>query len=859
MQLTSGRTGAQARSPLALLLTLASGILAFILLSALETQISRALLSRSRDLLGADLALSSRRWIQPSELEIAQNTLKQEARGGGVRTTEVLELFTMAAMPGKTPQLVELHAIEPDYPLSGSLEFEAPCPAGESCVHGDAALSLRWDLRAGISRLRIGERQFVWGGKITRDTSRSLRGGAMAPRVVLRRADLASTGLLRSGATFTVRKLFALSPPPEGATLERLSESLNRSIRDPGIQIQVPKDAAADEGRLLASVGDFLGLTSLVGLILAFVGCYWLLRRLVQQDARNWAIYRVLSPRALAPELPFWRLTLTLSLAAAALAVITAQAIWMLGAPALSRFLLVEGGLSPLVPAPTLFQALILSVATSAFALLPSLRFLRRQAAREGLMTLLKNPAILAQRPGVTAGDALVLLTLLALVSRWVAHSWRVAGAFLAGLVLAALASALIGWGVLKSFEALAGRVPSSKAGAALRHTLLSLCRLRASSLLIWTTLTLGALLISLVPMIEASLRVQLSDPRDAGPVPGLFLFDIQEEQLEPVKSWAKDQGTELQFVTPLIRGRLVNVNGIPFEKLSDAPSTREEEREARFRNRGFNLTYRDSLSPSERLIEGVIRPALPLEGGVEAVTLERRFAERLKIGIGDRLAFDIQGVPIAAEVVGIRSVQWTSFQPNFFIVFEPRALLDAPKTYLAALPSMGVESRERLQSSLFDRFANISTIDVTRLMETLLEGFGQISQALALMAILSILSGAMAIFSVAGLRARERLPEMQLLKLLGMDRRALQASMTGELAVLAGAASVTGLVLATLLAGFMSRWVFESPVLPPSPLLCVIVVGGFWAAGGILGALASRRVVAQAPETWLKGLAAEL
>jgi putative ABC transport system permease protein len=649
-----------------------------------------------------------------------------------------------------------------------------------------------------------------------------------------------------------VRKLFALSESADARTLRDLARSLDRTLTDPGIQVQVPEDAATDEGRLLASVGDFLGLTSLVGLILAFIGCYWMLRSLIQTDAQSWAIYRVLSPRVGAADRPFWKTSLLLSVGALALAALVAQLLWWLAGPALSRFLLMEGSLPKRIEAATLLQALALSAGTLTLALVPSLRFLRRQ----NLVELLKNPNILAQKPGFLAADFAALALTLFAVARWVAHSWWVAGIFMAGLLGATLLLGGMGRALLAWLERMAPQAtrPEHRTG------LLALARLKASSLLIWITFALGALLITLMPLLQQSISRQISDPRGAGPVPSLFLFDIQEEQLEPARQWAQGLSTELQFVTPLIRGRLVDVNGVPFEKISDAPATREQEREARFRNRGFNLTYRMDLSPSERLVSGLnFRDLAPRPADApEAVTVERRFAERLGLKIGDRLQFDIQGVPIAAEIIGLRQVQWTSFQPNFFIVFEPRALVDAPKTYLASLPAMPVESRESVQRSLFENFANISSIDVTQLMKTLLEGFSQISQALALMAALSSLAGASAILSVARLRARERMGELQLLKLLGMHPRALLRSVTGELAMLAAASSLAGLTLATALAGILSRTLFDSPVEFPSLRLALGVTGGFTVVGALLGLWGSRRAVSAPPQDWLRVLSQE-
>jgi len=360
------------------------------------------------------------------------------------------------------------------------------------------------------------------------------------------------------------------------------------------------------------------------------------------------------------------------------------------------------------------------------------------------------------------------------------------------------------------------------------------------------------------MPVLEASFRTQLEAPGDGGPVPSLFLFDIQEEQLPQVRNWARSEGTELRFITPLIRGRILRVNGQAFEKLGREQSTREEEREARFRNRGINLTIRSELTPSESLHNGTPFSELPAPASAdepESISVERRYAERLGLRLGDLLDFEIQGVPISGRIVNLRRVRWTSFQPNFFITFRPGALDDAPKTYLASLPRADENRRERWQSSLFSRFSNISSIDVTRLMETLLQGFSQISAALRLMALLAGMAGMAAVFSVLRLRAGERRAELQLLKLLGAPPAALTRALTLEAAVLAGAAGTFGVVLSLVVGAALSVTVFESPpAVPPLRLLFGVPLV-FTVLGGWLGRLSARDILATRPQEWLRSI----
>ena len=122
-----------------------------------------------------------------------------------------------------------------------------------------------------------------------------------------------------------------------------------------------------------------------------------------------------------------------------------------------------------------------------------------------------------------------------------------------------------------------------------------------------------------------------------------------------------------------------------------------EERRNNRFRNRGFNLSYRDHLLESEEIIKGrmVSLEYNPSSKQPVEISVEQKYAKSLEIDLNDELEIEVGGVPILAKVVNIRRVRWTSFQPNFFVQMQPGVLDQAPKTFIATLNDLDAEKKK--------------------------------------------------------------------------------------------------------------------------------------------------------------------
>jgi putative ABC transport system permease protein len=333
--------------------------------------------------------------------------------------------------------------------------------------------------------------------------------------------------------------------------------------------------------------------------------------------------------------------------------------------------------------------------------------------------------------------------------------------------------------------------------------------------------------LISLLGHLELSIGQEFSlESQDR---PALFLFDIQDDQTEPLKVFMAESQVPLQALSPMVRGKLVSVNEQAFKKEKQAAlfETREEENESRFRQRMMNLSWATGLNASETLDEGVDFGEAKVPEGEVALSLEKRFAQRLSIELGDQLTFEVLGVPITGRVVNLRTVKWTSFRPNFFITFAPGALEDAPKSWLAAVGQMPAAEKAKLQNQLSRKFPNISAVDVGQLVSRMMELFTRLKKALQLMAVFAFLVGVVVVGAMAQDQVLRRQSEVMLEKVLGISPWRVTLMVLGEFLGLAFVAFTLGGLAGAVLAAVITVLVFEGTVIWSASLLLSITLGG--------------------------------
>ncbi len=793
---------------------LALGLTGLATIDTLKISINEALHARAKGLLAADISVGARRPITTSEVEQLQKLLPKNSV-----TARTFESYTMVASAANT-RLVEVKAIEPSYPFYGEIELsKSGVITGSSTKNlfsGPHAwvypeLLLQLGLKTG-DQIKIGAVDFTITDEILRDASGVGAGFTFAPPVYIALDQFAKTGLMQVGSTgyfgilihLTAAKGPADVSPESETQIENLAKAINTSLTDPAIQIQTSRNASEQVGRLLAYLSDYLGLASLVALFLTALGQIFLYRSYIIKRHRDIAIFKSLGlsdKRILALYL--------MQIAALGLAALVPTVVFTsLLLPTLSvpvhELLNLDFQMS--LNVSTVGLMVLIAVLGGFFICGPLLLGALRIRPRElltPLETRLSAPVLqlaFAYAPAVLSYYV---------VSLWLAKSYITGSVFFAIFASAIVILFAVGFAVLSCFsKAKINYLP-------VRLGVRNLLRSRFSTLASLVTLGLGVCLSNLIPNLEKGIQSEIAMPSGLAQ-PSLFLVDVQPEQLTGLKSLLTSEKAEVMQTSPMIRARLAKINGEPFMKndLKGDELTREEENENRARNRGFNLTYRRNLSSSENLVEGT-----PFgdwtNSSLMPISLEVKFAKRLNVKIGDRLTFDVLGVDVEGQVVNLRKVRWTSFQPNFFIQFDERPehaiLTEAPQTFLVTLGPLSDTAKRDLQVSVVKTFPNVSILDVSRLIERMTSIVGQMSLALKIMAIFSIIVGLMILFSIVSHQVFERRREINLLKIIGAQFGLIQKIFLYEFLFTAGLAVVMGSVLSTLMSYILSVQLFDS------------------------------------------------
>jgi putative ABC transport system permease protein len=243
-------------------------------------------------------------------------------------------------------------------------------------------------------------------------------------------------------------------------------------------------------------------------------------------------------------------------------------------------------------------------------------------------------------------------------------------------------------------------------------------------------------------------------------------------------------------------------------------------------------------LREGERVVAGRWPLVWHTNDAVVPVSLEKGIARDLNVGLGDKLVFDVQGVPVATEVASLREVEWKRVQPNFFVIFPPGPIDDAPAFNVFVTRTESAAQSADLQKAVALRFPNVSIIDLGSILKSVDAIIGKAEDVVRFMSAFTLLTGLVVLAGALATSRRQRIQESMLLRTLGATKRQLMQILAVEYAVLGILAGLAGTVLSLGTAWGICHYMLKIPFLPSLGLLPVVWLGiaGLTLATGLIG-----------------------
>jgi putative ABC transport system permease protein len=257
---------------------------------------------------------------------------------------------------------------------------------------------------------------------------------------------------------------------------------------------------------------------------------------------------------------------------------------------------------------------------------------------------------------------------------------------------------------------------------------------------------------------------------------------------------------------------------------------------------REYRSSYRDRVPASERIVGGAMWRPGEWQGsgrtGPVPIGVDVGLARELRVGVGDEIVWDIQGVALVSRVACLRDVEWARFEPNFFVVFPEGPLDDAPQSYVLLSRVDDPARRARLQTSVVEAHPNVSTLDLAQVQRAIESVLDKVVLAMRFMALFSLAAGALVLAGAVASSRYQRVREGALLRTLGATRLQLLHILLAEYAVLGALAALAAIVLASLASWALVRFAFETDFVLPGPSLLVLLLAvlGLTVAVGISG-----------------------
>ena len=821
----------------ALFVALVLAVAASTMIAFFLDRLERGLERQAGQMLGGDLVLEQRDPF-PEEL---RNTLEQ----AGFTLSDQVDLVSMISQ-GERFQPASLKAVDDVYPHygvshvdrgSGVEQIASGPPAGEAWA--DPRLAELIDIEIG-DRVQVGQTELTISGIIEREADQSAGFGNFNPRLMLNTADLEATGLVQPGSRIEF-ELLAAGPP---AALDQVQGLLAQLRRD-GVEVRDVRVDRPQLGNALQRAESYLGLAGLAAVLLAGVAVAMSTRRYVERHLDTAALLRCFGASQ-------YQLVTIFSLQLIGLAFMASLIGALLGLVGQAVLLWLLTSFLPMTLPPPGIMPLWLGIFTALAVLVgfagPTLLRIKQVSA---LKVLRRELDPLPPSAWLVVGVASIVFGGLL---------WLYSGSFPLALALLVGGSALLAllWGVSSLLlNGLLRAVQRLKGGGewvqAFRLGGRQLARRKQAGLGQLLAFSVTFFAMAMIVLVRGDLLTTWQDqlPEDT---PNYFAINIQPGERDAFEQAVAPRVDTQSTLYPMVRGRITEINGqaprdaVPADARGDNSLRRE-----------LNLTWQSELPEGNQVVAGQwFAPASEPEGWMSEVdatpssdsetvpiSVEDGLAERLGLGLGDEITFAVGSDSIKTRIESLRSLNWDSFNPNFFVIFSPGVLESFGHSFITAfhLP----DEEQGLVRELVSDFPGVSLLNVDAILGQVRDVLTQVTRAVELVLILVLLAGVSVLYAALTASRPVRAHESGLLRVFGAGNRMISRVQGAEYALLGFASGLLGAVLAELAtAALYLYWLDLTPRLHIG-LWLTLPIGGALLIG-VIGHALSYSLRRQAP-----------
>jgi putative ABC transport system permease protein len=743
----------------------------------------------ARQLLGGDAVVSSDNPTPP--------VVMAKARELGLDVVSTLGFPTMARASdaqGGAAKLVALKVVEPGYPLRGALRVASAPDAPDAVTRAIPAPGKAWVDAALLEALglKMGDTLLLGDAQLTVDTIIAVepdRGAGFmnfAPRVMIHTQDIAATKLIQPASRLTYRMAVAGADKPVQTFVNwadaQVKPGAAGGLR--GVRVESMQGGRPEMSQTLDRAEKFLSLVALLAALLSAVAVALSARGFAASHLDDCAMLRVLglSQRTIAASYAFE--FALVGAFASALGVLLGYGVHYL------FVLLLAGLVDAALPAATVWPVLLgLGMGLTllfAFGLppvlqlaqVPPLRVIRRDVGN------LKPTSAAVLLVGVLGFAALLLAA---------SSDLKLGLIAVGGFAAAAAVFAGLSWLAVKLLRL------SVNENTAPRWLVLATRQMSARPA--FTVVQVSALAVGLLALVLlVLLRTDLiSSWRKATPpdAPNRFVINVMPEQSDTFQQMLKSTGVARFDWYPMIRGRLVAVNG-----RTVTPDDYTEDRAKRLVDREFNVSYNATIPQKNEIVAGKWT-----EEEAGAISVEEGIATTLNLKLGDTLRFDIGGAQTESRVTSLRKVDWGSMRANFFVMYPVSRLDNVPTTYMGAFKAPAVKG---FDNALVRQFPNVTNVDMTTTIAQVQRVLDQVIRAVEFLFGFTLAAGLVVLFAAVTATREERAREYAIMRAVGARGSLLRQVQRAELAGVGVLAGFLASVVAAAVGWALARYVFE-------------------------------------------------